>query len=303
MKVNSEKKLVSIITPAFNCAEFIEETINSVLSQDYENIEYILVNDGSTDNTYKILCKYQKYIKIINQENEGQSSALNNGWGLANGDYIGYLSADDVYEPNAISNLVECLEKNPNSILSYGDWGLINSNSKQLRNIPGTDYSKFDLKNKLACVVGPGSIFKREIFESYGGWNPEYRRVPDFEFFFRICESGDFVRVKKKLANFRIHSNSYSSAKISKKLADEIIFLVKNSNNNDKFFRLRLSSAYLISFKWHLQSSRLFVAMNRIFFSAFFYPLHLFSLRFYRVIVSSMLNNLMYRVKRIEKNE
>ena len=303
MKNKSIYKLVSIVTPVYNGEDFIEETINSVLIQDYENIEFIIVNDGSTDNTCKILSKYKDHIKIINQDNGGQSSALNNGWSIASGDYIGYLSADDTYEPNAISSLVECLENNPNAILSYGDWALINSNSKRLRNIPGTDYSKFDLKNRLACVVGPGSIFKKGVFESYGGWSPQYKRIPDFEFFFRICESGDFVRVRKKLANFRIHSDSYSSAKISRNLADEIIFLVKNNNINDKFFRLRLASAYLISFKWHLQSNRPLVAINRIFFSVFFYPLYLLSFRFYRVIVSSMLNNLMYKVKRIEKYE
>lgn len=301
MKINSKNRLVSIITPAYNCEDFIEETINSVLSQDYDNLEYIVVNDGSTDNTYKILCKYDKQIKIINQKNEGQSSALNNGWAMSSGHYIGYLSADDTFEPNAISLLVECLENNPNAILSYGDWGLINSDSKLIRNISGKDYSKFDLKNKLICAVGPGSIFKREIFTRYEGWNAEFKRVPDFEFFFRICESGDFRRVRKKLANFRIHSNSYSSAKISRKLADEIILLVRNSNTNDKFYKLRLASACLISFKWHLQSNRPFVAMNRIFYSIFYYPLYLFSLNFYRTIISTMFNGLWYRVKRIEK--
>lgn len=301
MKTNLKKKLVSIITPVYNCQDFIEETIKTVLSQDYDNLEYIVVNDGSTDNTYEILCKYDKHIKIINQKNEGQPSALNNGWAMSSGDYIGYLSADDTLEPNAISSLVETLENNPNSILSYGDWGLINSNSKPIRNISGKDYSKFDLKNKLICVVGPGSIFKREIFISYGGWNTEFKRVPDFEFFYRICESGDFIRVKKKLANFRIHSNSYSSARISRKLSDEIILLVRNSNTNDKFYKLRLASAYLISFKWHLQSNRPFVAVNRIFLSVFYYPMYLFSFNFYRTIVSTMFNGLLYRVKRIEK--
>ena len=231
-----------------------------------------------------------------------QSSALNNGWGLARGDYIGYLSADDTYELNAISNLVECLENNPNAILSYGDWSLINSNSKQLRGISGKDYSKFDLKNRLACVVGPGSIFKREIYSEYGGWDTEYRRVPDFEYFFRICESGDFIRVKKKLANFRIHSNSYSSARISKKLSDEIITLVKKSNSNDNFYKLRLASAHLISFKWHLISNRPLLAINRIFLSIFYHPLYLTSFSFYRVILSSIFNGLIYRVKRIEKS-
>lgn len=301
MKINSKNKLVSIITPAYNCEDFIEETINSVLSQDYDNLEYIVVNDGSTDNTYKILSKYDKQIKIINQKNEGQSSALNNGWAMSSGDYIGYLSADDTFEPDAISSLVECMENNPSYILSYGDWGLINSDSKPLRDISGKDYSKSDLKNKLICAVGPGSIFKREIFTKYGGWNTEFKRVPDFEFFFRICESGDFRRVRKKLANFRIHSDSYSSAKISRKLSDEIILLATNSNTNDKFYKLRLASANLISFKWHLQSNRPFVAMNRIFYTIFYYPLYLLSLNFYRTVVSTMFNGLWYRVKRNEK--
>ena len=302
MNNKSINKVVSIVTPVYNGQDFIEETINSVLSQDYENIEYIVVNDGSTDDTYKILSKYKDHIKIINQDNSGQSSALNNGWGLASGDYIGYLSADDTYELNAISNLVECLESNPNAILSYGDWSLIDSNSKQLRGIPGSDYSKFDLKNRLACVVGPGSIFKRDIYSEYGGWDTDYRKVPDFEYFFRICESGDFIRVKRKLANFRIHSNSYSSAKISKKLSDEIITLVKKSNPDDNFYKLRLASAHLISFKWHLISNRPLIAINRIFLSIFYHPLYLISLSFYRVILSSIFNGLVYRVKRIEKS-
>lgn len=298
--MNLKNKRVSIVTPAYNCENFIEETIESVLTQDYANLEYIVVNDGSKDNTYKILCKYAKHIKIINQKNQGQSCALNNGWAASTGDYIGYLSADDTFESGAISLLVECLENNPNCILSYGDWGLINSDSKLIRNMPGKDYSKYDLKNKLICAVGPGSIFKREIFLTYGGWNNKLRRVPDFEFFFRICESGDFVRVRKKLANFRIHSRSISSSIISSKDSDEIIAIVSNSNTNDKFYKLRLASAYLISFKWHLQSKRLFKAIHRIFLSVCYYPFYLFSFNFYRTILSAIFNGLIYKVKRIE---
>ena len=95
--------LVSIVTPTFNQASFLEQTINSILSQDYPFIEYIVINDGSTDETAYILEKYKNRLKFVNQKNLGQVSALNYGWSLCNGDILGYISSDDLLDNNAIS--------------------------------------------------------------------------------------------------------------------------------------------------------------------------------------------------------
>lgn len=136
-----ELSLVSIVTPAFNQAKYLVETIESVLAQDYPNIEYIVLNDGSTDNTEEILRRYEGFLKWETQKNMGQSKTLNKGWSISSGKYLGYLSSDDILYPNAVSELVEVLERLPEIGVSYCDFDIINEH--------GTHVKKWWLKNTI----------------------------------------------------------------------------------------------------------------------------------------------------------
>ena len=107
--MTNDQPLVSIITPSFNKGLYIEETIASVLNQTYENIEYIVIDAVSTDQTHSILKKYETDLKWISEPDKGQSDAINKGWRIAKGDIIAYLNADDTYLPEAVASAVAFL--------------------------------------------------------------------------------------------------------------------------------------------------------------------------------------------------
>jgi len=260
----NKNPLVSIITPLYNMEMYIEKTIESVLLQDYDNIEYIVINDGSTDNAKKLLEKYQDRVNIIHQQNIGQARTLNKGWKICKGDYIGYLSADDLLKKNAISSLVDKI-KDTNYIVVYPDFDLIDANDRHIRNIETEDFNLERLAIDLVCQPGPGALFQKQIFESLGGWNENLSHVADFEFWLRAAKHGGFLRVPEILASFRIHEGSGSVKQIPKIKSNEIVEVMKEYWGDLEESRPRsraLSSAKIISARSHAQSGRYFDALK-----------------------------------------
>ena len=139
----SDLPLVSIITPSFNQAQYIEATINSVLTQDYPNIEYIIVDGGSTDGTVEIIKKYtldlrQQTVGLqsraitswVSEQDQGQTDAINKGFARAQGHILAWLNSDDTYEPGAISAAVKYLQEHPEAGMVYGDCNFINETGR-----------------------------------------------------------------------------------------------------------------------------------------------------------------------------
>lgn len=294
--INSGVK-VTIITPTYNRSDLIEETIISVLNQSYKNLEYIVIDDGSTDNTRDIVHKYKDKLKYIYKENKGQAAALNYGFEIAKGEYIGYLSSDDLLHVDAIKELVQALDESKEFVLTYCDWSLINQNSKFIRKMTGIDYSEKYLYENLECAVGPGSLFRKEVLEKIGGWDTNLRQIPDFEFFLRLAKLGNFKRVPQNLSNFRIHDYSLSSYS-DPESADEIINIDKDNFPPHISKRKSNSFGFLISYKYHMQSGRIFTAFNRVFKSLKEHPKIIFNTKFYRMLVSGILKNFAYGLKR-----
>ena len=160
--VKSDLPLMTIVTPAYNQADYLSETIDSVLAQDYPNIEYIVIDDGSTDCTSEILKQYDGRIRWESQDNMGQAATLNKGWAMGSGEIIGYLSSDDLLKSDAVSALVRCLLERPEVVLVYPDFELIDAMGKHIRNVSTPDYSYFDLAVNLVCHPGPGALFWRK---------------------------------------------------------------------------------------------------------------------------------------------
>ena len=111
---------ISVITPSYNSGKYIEDAVNSVLAQNYPNFEHIIVDGGSTDNTLQILEKYP-HLKWVSEPDNGQSDAMNKGFGMSSGEIIVYLNADDYFEPDAFSNIVHTFEKNPDADMIVGN--------------------------------------------------------------------------------------------------------------------------------------------------------------------------------------
>ena len=152
--------LVSIITPSFNQAAFLEDTIQSVLGQDYPNLEYIIVDGGSTDNSLAIIEKYAKKISWwVSEPDKGQADAINKGLRRAKGEFVAWLNSDDLYLPGAVTQAAAALRANPDLGLVYGDLQSIDAAGKHFHTIRYRQYSLADL---LAFrIIGQPSVFMR----------------------------------------------------------------------------------------------------------------------------------------------
>jgi glycosyltransferase involved in cell wall biosynthesis len=263
--------LVTIVIPVFNGEKYLASSIKSVLNQSYNNIELIIVNDGSTDGSEKIIkncnCKY------FFQKNNGQSSALNLGWKNASGSILGYLSCDDILESNCVEKILK--EFNDEYSIIYPNYKLIDHNGEFINNIDLGKFSKKLLCEDLICFPGPGAFFKKEVFISLNGWDEELTQVPDFDFWIRASNAYEFKKIDKYLAFFRVHEKSGSFKPININKSEEILIVVKKFflENNSYNYKKAIVNAYLISIYHHLKSKRVFRSFKLLFLSFFNSPL------------------------------
>lgn len=198
--------LVSIITPSFNQGKFIEDTLLSVKNQNYPNIEHIILDGGSTDNTIEILKKYEVgyNLRWISEPDGGQSDAVNKGFRMTKGKIIGWINSDDVYfYKDTISYVVEQFIKNPSVDIIYGNDALIDeySNIFYVRIFHEWDYKKL---LRGFSIPQPATFFRKEVIvENLLDKNLELNM--DFEFWLRLGKKYRFKHVKKVLAGNRLH--------------------------------------------------------------------------------------------------
>ena len=192
--------LVTSIIPAFNREKYIAEAIESVLNQTYRNIEIIVIDDGSTDNTPRILSSYNGKIKYFLQPNSGASAARNSGISKASGDFISFLDSDDLWEKNKISLQMECFENNPGIDICL-------CNTKIFSEKKITD---FDQKYIIATPYHLCSILiKKDVLKRVGYFKTNLKSGEDTDFFLRIKEMGIPLKIlQDKLVYIRIHANN-----------------------------------------------------------------------------------------------
>lgn len=280
--------LVSIVTPAYNQAEYLAHTIDSMLMQDYPNIEYLVVDDGSTDATPEVLSRYDGRVDWERQPNMGQSRTLNKGWARARGEYIGYLSSDDLLKPNAISALVQALEADPQVMVAYCDFDLIDRDGKFVGLAESPEFDHHRMLEQLICPPGPGTLFRRSVFERTGGWNERLRKIPDFEFWLRAAKLGPFKRVPQVLAQYRVHEESASIRPIPPERSMEIVetMCAYWNGDNSTTARLSLASAHFRAAKSHAQSGRPWSALAQFWHAGTYRPKTLVSLSAWRGLLS-----------------
>lgn len=265
--------LVSIVIPVFNGEKFLKEAIDSVLLQDYPNIELIVLDDGSTDKTSSIMHNYpESAFYRATHSNMGQAATLNRGWHMAKGKVLSYLSADDVLLPNAVSTAIEALDKSPDIVMVYGDYELIDINSKKIRDVVTADFDYKDLLENIVVQPGPGPFFYKKALNQVGGWNTFLRQIPDYEFWLRLALTGDFTRIPKKLARFRVHDDSQSFNSTSATKSDEIIDVIENffsqpgiPNQIMLSKQSSISMSYIVAARFHLRAGRYALYWRRLF--------------------------------------
>ena len=228
--------LVSIVTPTYNQAAFLRETLNSVLAQTYPRVEYIVLDDGSTDATAEILRQERRLTIAETHHNMGQARTLNKGWALARGKYIGYLSSDDLIYPQAIARLVDLLESNETIVCAFPDCDLIDIRSRVIKRNICKAFSLEDLVVLQECHIGPGALFRRDALEAVGGWDPALRLAPDREFWIRLAGLGRFAFCRETLAGYRMHAEAISYRDVSEDVGREYIRVL------DQYFFGRLGT-------------------------------------------------------------
>jgi len=221
--------LVTIITPAYNRADLIGETIESVLNQDYPNVEYVVLDDGSTDETVTVIKRYEGRLRWASHANVGEARTVNAGFALANGEIIGVVNSDDPLLPGAIRRIVEVFQTNPDALVAYPDWRLIDVRGNALKEIRCRDFVSYEeMVSGHHCLPGPGAFFRRQVLEMTTGRDPAYRYVGDLDFWLRVGQYGRFVRVPEVLATFRVHSGSASVCLQSDSMAAEQVAVIEN---------------------------------------------------------------------------
>jgi glycosyltransferase involved in cell wall biosynthesis len=219
--------LVTVITPAYNRASYLAETIESVLTQDYPRVEYIVLDDGSADNTREVLQKYDGRIVWETHPNMGETRTVNKALTMARGEIVVVVNSDDPLLPGAIRGAVEFMQARPDILVAYPDWNYIGPASEVTGHVQVREYDYVYMVRRHFCTPGPGAFIRRRAFELTGPRDGQFRYVADFEYWLRLGLYGQFARIPKTLATFRVHPGSASVASKGMAMADEHIRLVK----------------------------------------------------------------------------
>jgi glycosyltransferase involved in cell wall biosynthesis len=196
--------LVTIVTACLNAERFLDQTIGSVLAQDYPHIEYIVMDGGSTDGTLAILKKYERSVRSESAPDRGTADAVNRGFALGQGEILGFLNSDDLYHPGAVSAAIRFLQQNPTHAGVYGDAWWIDENGGRIAPYPVREFDRALLERE--CIIcQPASFFRRQPFENAGGLDPEFHLVFDYEFWLRLTRTYSLRRIEATLASSRMH--------------------------------------------------------------------------------------------------
>lgn len=209
--VNNNQPLVSIVTPSYNQGAYLEETIRSVLDQEYRNIEYLIVDGGSSDGSVEIIHKYSDRLSWwISESDQGQTEAINKGFSKAKGEILAWLNSDDTYLPTAVSEAVAFLVSHPRLGMVYGDANLIDEEGRVLGRFPArqTDYQR--LMQGYVHIPQQAAFFRAELWRQVGPLDPTFYFAMDYDLWVRLSKLTELHYHPRLWANFRIHGGAKS---------------------------------------------------------------------------------------------
>ena len=217
--------LVSIVTPSYDQASYLEQTILSVLEQDYPHLEYLVIDGASTDNSVEIIRKYatpresgtllpfNRTIDYwLSEKDRGQAEAINKGFKRARGDILAWLNSDDYYLPGTISAVVKCFEEHPDIVMAYGDMLAVDGNGQTINILK---YKQLSLEDLLCFqIVGqPSVFFRRSAFQKAGPVEPSFHFMLDHHLWIRLAQQGPILHVPQVWAAARYHPAAKNRAR------------------------------------------------------------------------------------------
>lgn len=240
---------ISIITPSYNQAEFIEETIRSVMHQDHPDVEHLIMDGGSGDGTVDVLKKYP-HLHWVSEKDSGQSNAINKGFAGATGDILAWLNSDDYYEENVFGLIAEYFRAHPECMILYGDITFVDREGHALYPITGETISYEKL---IACpdiVRQPSFFWRREVIAEVGGVDERLRLVMDFDFFLRIGRKHWFHYLNRNLSYYRYYRDNKSLSQARRQTVEICRVYARNgiglNRRNARFLLGKVARTFVI---------------------------------------------------------
>lgn len=200
--------LISIVTPSYNQARFLEQTIKSVLSQDYAQIEYLIVDGGSTDGSQNLIKKYEKNLAWwVSEKDRGQTDAINKGFAHARGDILAWINSDDTYEPGAVAAAVAYLQDHPEVGMVYGDCNFIDETGKVIGKFHSAQTNYRLLRQGYSHIPQQTMFFRADLWKQVGPLDPSFYFAMDYDLWTRISARTEIKYVPQTWANFRLHGS------------------------------------------------------------------------------------------------
>lgn len=242
---------ISIVTPSYNQGQFLEETILSVLNQNYPNLEYIIIDGGSTDSSVEIIKKYKtRLAHWVSEPDKGQSDAINKGFRYATGKILAWLNSDDIYLPGTLFKVVHYFQKHSEVECVYGDIIMIDQVGKTLYKRKVIPF-QFRMALYGACLVPqPSTFFTREALGKTGELDISLHYQMDFELFLRMASRGvKFGIIRRPLAAFRLHSAAKTVSEYTRKVAQANL-IIRRHYSRLRFCNESVERTAFCTLKW-----------------------------------------------------
>ncbi len=210
--MNIDLPLVSIVTPSFNQASFLEATIQSVLGQDYARIEYFVIDGGSQDGSREIIQRHaHRLAGWVSEKDQGQTDAINKGFARANGEILAWLNSDDTYEPGAIRQAVDHLLTNPGVGMVYGEANFINEVGEVIGRFPAAQTDLTRLRRGYVHIPQQAAFWRADLWRKVGPLDPSFYFAMDYDLWVRLASLTTLIYFPGEVwANFRLHSGGKS---------------------------------------------------------------------------------------------
>ena len=270
--------LVSIITPSYNQAPYLEQTIQSVLGQEYPRIEYIVIDGKSTDSSIEIIKKYADRLAYwVSEKDSGQAEAINKGFSRASGEIFAWLNSDDYYLPGTVAAVVKCFEENSDVVMVYGDMLAVDGNG-QTTNV--LKYKQLSLEDLLCFqIIGqPSVFFRRAAFERTGPLDTSFHFSLDHQLWIRLAQQGKILHVPQVWSAARYHAGAKNRARAAEfgREAFRVLDWAKNQPGLAEAVsgvgRRALASAHRYDARYLLDGGQALPALGAWFRALFLHP-------------------------------
>jgi len=222
-----QEPVVSVVTPCLNMGPFLDETVRSVLDQDYPDIDYLVMDGGSTDGTLEILEGYNGRLRYVSERDRGQADAVNRGFGLTRSAIFTFLNADDTYLPGAVSAAVRAFADHPEAGVVYGDAWHVAEDGSPIAPYPVESFDRENLERRC-FICQPAAFFRREAFASVGMLDVDLRFAFDYDLWIRMARRYEMVRIDRYLATVRHHRRTKTMSESGAAMRETIAVLQRH---------------------------------------------------------------------------